>query len=170
VTRSELRDLLETFDGVTEIGEPVDLLEHSLQTAGHAIASDADNELVLASLLHDVGRSPVVKRRYPTFPHEDAAAEYLAHFFGPRVVWLVRAHVDAKRYLVFTESYAGILSTRSTVTLIEQGGPMSNGEAQTFLAQRWARDAIALRRWDDAAKVPGAPAPGIADVVARCLP
>jgi predicted HD phosphohydrolase len=167
VTRRQLRDLLASLEGVPEIGEPVDGLAHALQTAGHAIAAGADGELILAAALHDIGRAPIVKRRYPSFPHEDAGAEFLAHFMAERVTWLVRAHVNAKRFLVASEPYADVLTARSTVTLIEQGGPMTTAEAHSFLAHRWASDAIALRRWDDAAKVAGAGVPDLEEVVAR---
>ncbi|MBL6690349.1 MAG: HD domain-containing protein [Pseudomonadales bacterium] len=37
------------------IGEPVSQLEHSLQTAALAVLSGADEPLVLAALLHDIG-------------------------------------------------------------------------------------------------------------------
>ena len=47
---------------------------------------------------------------------------------------------------------------------------MDAAEANAFLAHQWAQDAIALRRWDDAAKVPGAPAPSIADVLEHYAP
>ena len=40
-------------------------------------------------------------------------------------------------------------------------------EIAAFLAHPWAADAIALRRWDDAAKVPGAPMAGFAEILAR---
>jgi gamma-butyrobetaine dioxygenase len=167
VTRSQLRDLLASLEGQPEIGEPVDGLAHALQTAGFAIAEGADDELVLAAALHDIGRAPAVRRRYPSFPHEDAGAEFLAHYMSERVSWLVRAHVDAKRFLVSSEAYADILTARSTVTLIEQGGPMTAAEARSFLAHRWAADAISLRRWDDAGKVAGASTPDLEEVVGR---
>jgi predicted HD phosphohydrolase len=38
----------------------------------------------------------------------------------------------------------------------------SQAEAKRFLERPFARDAVALRRWDDLAKVPGTRTPGIA--------
>ena len=36
-----------------------------------------------------------------------------------------------------------------------QGGPFSDEEARNFEQEPYWRDALTLRRWDDAAKVPG---------------
>jgi len=47
-----------------------------------------------------------------------------------------------------------------------QGGAFSASAASVFLGRRFARDAIRLRRWDDAAKVPGQPVPELADMTA----
>jgi gamma-butyrobetaine dioxygenase len=65
-------------------------------------------------------------------------------------------HADAKRYLCATEpEYLDRLSPASRHTLGLQGGVMSPDEAARFAEHRWARDAVALRRWDDQAKVVG---------------
>lgn len=170
MTREALAALFESLKALPDLGEPVDQLAHALQTAGLAIAANADPELVLASALHDIGRAAPVRDRYPSFAHEDAGAEFVADFASHRVAWLVREHVNAKRYLVRTEPYANVLTTRSVVSLQEQGGPMTSFEARVFLAHPWADDAIALRRWDDAAKVPGCATPSIAEIVARFSP
>jgi predicted HD phosphohydrolase len=43
-----------------------------------------------------------------------------------------------------------------------QGGVFSAAEAERFIAQPHAAEAVRVRLWDDAAKVPGTPAPGLA--------
>jgi predicted HD phosphohydrolase len=165
--RDEVAATLESLRGIPEDGERVDQLAHALQTAALALADGADDELVLAAALHDICRAPAVASRAPHLPHEAAAAAYCATFASPRTAWLVGAHVDAKRYLVAHEPYAGVLSARSTQTLLEQGGAMAPDEIAVFLAHPWAVDALRLRRWDDAAKVPGAVVPTVAEIVAR---
>ena len=45
---------------------------------------------------------------------------------------------------------------------------MTADEAIAFIGHEWADDAVALRRWDDAAKVAHAPAPSIDEVLLRC--
>jgi gamma-butyrobetaine dioxygenase len=65
-------------------------------------------------------------------------------------------HADAKRYLCATEpAYYDRLSTSSRHTLRLQGGVMSGEEARHLREHPWLPDALALRRWDDRAKVPG---------------
>jgi gamma-butyrobetaine dioxygenase len=75
----------------------------------------------------------------------------------------VRLHVAAKRYLAATEPwYHGLLSEASKLSLKLQGGPFDAAGATAFAARPHAEGAIALRRWDDAAKVPGAATPDLA--------
>ena len=78
----------------------------------------------------------------------------------------VRLHVAAKRYLCATEpGYASLLSAESARTLLVQGGPMTPDEAAAFAAGRYAADAIAVRRWDEAAKDPATEPPPFARFV-----
>ena len=42
---------------------------------------------------------------------------------------------------------------------------MTPAEAKAFAAHPWSEDAMRLRRWDDAAKVPGAHTPGLDDLL-----
>jgi len=78
-------------------------------------------------------------------------------------------HVDAKRYLCHAEDgYWERLSPASKHSLVLQGGVYGSLEAAAFIVQPFAADAVRLRRWDDLAKVPGAPAPDLGEV-ARLL-
>jgi predicted HD phosphohydrolase len=88
--------------------------------------------------------------------HYNLGADLLAPWVSERVAWCVRMHADAKRYLCATEpEYLDRLSPGSRHTLQLQGGIMSPDDTVRFTAHRWARDAVALRRWDDEAKVVG---------------
>ena len=153
-------------------GEAVSELEHALQAADCAEAAGADEELQLACLLHDVGRYAVDQAlisdaKEPTAQagagarpqargHHEMGAELIAPWVPERVAWCVRMHADAKRYLCATEpEYFGRLSAASRHTLRLQGGVMSPSEAARFAAHRWLEDGVALRRWDDRAKVVG---------------
>jgi gamma-butyrobetaine dioxygenase len=92
--------------------------------------------------------------------HSDTGAAWLAQWFGPEVTEPVRLHVPAKRYLCAAEpGYAATLSRASAYTLTVQGGLMSPAEITAFEAEPFARDAVAVRRWDDEAKDPHAPVP-----------
>ena len=82
------------------------------------------------------------------------ARTWLTPRFGERVGWLAGAHVAAKRYLVSTDpDYAATLSDVSIDSLHHQGGAAID---PAFVSHRWWGDALRLRRYDDAAKVPHA--------------
>ena len=87
----------------------------------------------------------------------------LSRWFGDAVTEPVRLHVPAKRYLCAADTdYFGLLSAGSVRTLSLQGGPMSAAEAAAFEALPHARDAVAVRRWDDLAKDPAVTPPRFA--------
>ena len=156
------RTLLLGLAGLPYGGEAVDQLAHARQCAGQAVEAGADDELVVAALLHDIGRAGPVATRFPRLPHERAGGRFCADMFPPRVAWLIAAHVPAKRYLVATDPvYREALSPTSNRSLEVQGGSMGPEELDTFANHPGAKHAVALRRWDEAAKDPGAEAPAL---------
>ncbi|HET9172566.1 MAG TPA: hypothetical protein VFN97_24285 [Actinospica sp.] len=65
------------------------------------------------------------------------------------------------RYLCTVEpGYFDLLSEASVYMLGVQGGPMNPEEVAEFERGGYAADAVALRRWDEAAKDPEAKVPG----------
>ena len=52
-----LRYLFETCGDSNYIGEEVSIIEHSLQAAYFASRRSTDTELIIASLLHDIGHA-----------------------------------------------------------------------------------------------------------------
>src|SRR5262245_46888748 len=148
-------------------GEAITETEHALQCAHLAERSGSAPELVAAALLHDVGHllhglPEDAAKRGIDGRHEDAGALCLKASFGPAVVHPVRLHVAAKRYLCAVEpGYHAGLSEASRLSLRLQGGPMSPEEVRRFEQEPWFRPAVAVRRWDDAAKVPGLVVPGL---------
>ena len=150
--------------------ERVTELAHALQCAELAAAAGADEELVLACLLHDVGRYAVAQdeigdtleqvapRAGKVRGHHEAGADLILPYVPERVAFLVRAHADAKRYLCAAEpGYYNTLSKGSRHTLTLQGGVMTPAEAEDAAKRPWWADALRLRRWDDQAKVVGIP-------------
>ncbi len=148
-------------------GEQVSQLEHALQCAVWAQAADADDGLVAAALLHDVGhlvhRDPEEAMAEAVDDlHENRGADLLAAWFPPEVTEPVRLHVAAKRYLCFAEpTYFDRLSEGSKRSLELQGGGFTEREAAAFIAQPFAEAAVRLRRWDEAAKDPDARTPDL---------
>ena len=155
-------------------GEAVTEAEHALQCANLAEQSGAANELIAAALLHDVGHllhdlPEDIAERGIDGRHEEGGAAWLTRYFGPAVVDPVRLHVAAKRYLCAVEpSYLAALSPASQQSLHLQGGPFTPDEARRFEQEPWFRSAVAVRRWDDGAKVPNLVVPGL-DHYRPCL-
>jgi gamma-butyrobetaine dioxygenase len=138
------------------LGEEVTMGVHMRQAGALAQAAGAGDALVAAALLHDVGHL----HQESDSRHGVAGALWLSRWFGAAVTEPVRLHVTAKRYLCATEpGYFGRLSAESVRTLSLQGGPMDAGEVAGFEAQPYARDAVAVRRWDDQAKDPAVTPP-----------
>jgi phosphonate degradation associated HDIG domain protein len=145
--------------------EPVSALAHALQCAQFAEWAAAPDSLVAAALLHDVGHfiAPLPGTDDIDDVHELRALGLLKSAFGAEVIEPVRLHVQAKRCLVAVDpGYAATLSHASVHTLALQGGAMSADEVRWFEALPFSADAVALRRWDDAAKEPGRRTPPLA--------
>lgn len=165
-----IADLLRHRGGGLYSGEAISQLQHALQCAALARADGARPELVTAALLHDICHlSDDANDRLS--PHDKLAAELLSELFSPAVTEPVRMHVDAKRYLCTIEPlYWSTLSDMSKRSLEWQGGPFSQEQAVDFIDQLYAEDAVRLRRWDDAAKVPGKATPPLEEFIATMRP
>ncbi len=163
----EICDLFATKGHAAYVGEPVSQLEHALQTAYHAERSGASDALVAAALLHDIGHlihklpEDAADRGVDT-RHEQLGHAWLARYCGRQVTEPIRLHVPAKRYLCATDAeYLGQLSPASVQSLRLQGGPFGPDEIRQFEQNPYYRQSVALRRWDDLAKVPGMEVAGL---------
>ncbi len=158
----EIEDLF-ARDGGESYGEGITQLEHALQTAALAEAEGADDSLVVAALLHDVGHFlQPTDDSFGYHRHDRSGGAWLAQRFGAAVSEPVRLHVAAKRYLCATEAdYFGKLSPASVHSLSKQGGSMSAAEVEAFAATPQARAATRLRRWDDGGKLDGLRVPDL---------
>lgn len=168
-TVQEIMSACESMAGLPYDGEPVDQLEHALQSAALARARSADPEFTVAALLHDIARAPAVAGvpyDGPFEHHGEMGARWLEPRVGARVAWLAEQHVAAKRYLVATDpGYRARLTPVSARTLAGQGGPMTEREVAAFRSHPDWRLTLALRQIDDRGKVPGAVVPPLSDYV-----
>jgi len=169
-----LAELFASEGAADYLGEPVTVAQHLLQAGALAAAAGAVPALVAAALLHDAGHlrgaDPLADETELSGrdlmagsdnDHGERGAAWLTRWFPAAVTEPVRLHVAAKRYLCATEpDYFALLSPASVYTLSLQGGPMTDAEAAAFAAAPYAADAVAVRRWDDAAKDPAADVPG----------
>jgi phosphonate degradation associated HDIG domain protein len=160
-------DLFRRRGGSLYGGEAVTQLEHALQAAHMAERAGAEPALVTAALLHDVGH--LLHDLPADAPdkgiddvHEKLGDAWLRRHFVPAVCDPVRLHVAAKRYLCAVEPvYLASLSEPSRLSLQLQGGPFAEAEAREFEREPFFRESVALRRWDDLAKVAGLPTPDL---------
>jgi phosphonate degradation associated HDIG domain protein len=171
-----LADIAQVFaerGGEQYSGEPVTQLEHALQSALQAQQEGADDELVTAALLHDLGHLLHDLGDTPTLKnvddlHQYRALPFLRGLFGTGVTQPIRLHVDAKRYLCATRSdYQAALTEDSKRSLLLQGGIFNPQQVDAFLAQPGAAEAVRVRVWDDLAKREGLATPPLSHFLER---
>ena len=142
------------------LGEPVTMGQHMLQGATMAEKSREPDEIIIGTLLHDIGH---FTSEFGTFSmedtedryHEDAGAAVLEQFFPKIITDCCRHHVAAKRYLCATDpEYFQKLSTASIHSLNLQGGPMSEAEINDFEKNPNLKKILKVRLYDDAGKIP----------------
>ena len=170
---ADIEQLFAQRGGERYSGEPVTQLEHALQCALQAEGEGADDELVTAALLHDLGHLLHDLGETPSLRgvddvHQYRALPFLRGLFGEAVTAPIKLHVDAKRYLCATRpEYFAALSEDSKRSLGLQGGVFSQAQAEAFMAQPGAAEAVRLRIWDDRAKAAGLATPPITHFLDR---
>jgi phosphonate degradation associated HDIG domain protein len=173
LTLPDIELLFARFGASQYSGEPVTQLEHALQTAHLAEASDAGDALVTACLLHDLGHLLNDQGETPSLrgiddTHQYFVLPFLRGLFPDAVLDAIRLHVDAKRYLCrVSPGYFARLSDDSKRSLALQGGVFGTEQAADFLNQGGARDAVLLRQWDDLAKQADLTTPSLAHFLGR---
>jgi gamma-butyrobetaine dioxygenase len=158
---NKIFDLFARHGEEAYFAEPVSQLEHALQTAWQAEQARATDSLIAAALLHDIGH---LLHKLPEdiadqgidAKHERVGGGWLARHFSPAVAEPVKLHVTAKRYLCAVDAaYQARLSPASIQSLALQGGVMDAEAVHRFEQSEFYREAIALRQWDDEAKIVG---------------
>ena len=158
-------------------GEPVTQLQHALQAGFLGEQEGASDELVTAAFLHDLGHLLHDLGETPSIlgvddVHQYRVLPFLRGLFPDSVIDAIQRHVDAKRYLCATRpEYHDSLSEDSRRSLKLQGGIFSDEDAEAFIAEPGAKDAVRVRIWDDLAKRPDLQTPGLShfmQVARRC--
>ncbi|MBX2881101.1 MAG: hypothetical protein KTR32_14250 [Granulosicoccus sp.] len=154
--------------GRTRYDQAVTQLGHALQTANLAVSENARKHQITAALLHDIGHliinEPNTKENCLQFNanHEITGSNWLIQQFGVAVSEPVRLHVKARRWLFTNDaSYRENLSLASKRDLQLQGGKLTPEASKAFEQERYFKQAICLRLWDDRAKVAGKIVPGL---------
>ncbi len=73
-------------------GYQITRLEHSLQTATRALNDKANDEMIVAALLHDIGDE------LAPFNHSEYAAAVLRPYVSKKTYWIVEKHGEFQMY------------------------------------------------------------------------
>ncbi|MFI4890806.1 MAG: HD domain-containing protein [Steroidobacterales bacterium] len=73
-------------------GYPLNRLDHSLQAATRALRDAADEELIVAALVHDIGDE------LAPYNHQEIAAAILRPYVRAEVTWIVAHHALFQNY------------------------------------------------------------------------
>ncbi|KTC52286.1 phosphohydrolase [Pseudomonas fluorescens ABAC62] len=155
---ADIFGLYERYGAADYIGEQVSQIEHMSQAAQLAMAEGFDDEVILAAFFHDVGhlcgQGGDDMGGYGVVSHERLGADYLRRAgFSERMARLVEYHVQAKRYLTFSQpDYYARLSEASRHTLAYQGGVMNAEQARAFEQDPLYAVSLRMRDWDERAK------------------
>ena len=158
---SQIIEMFHQKGDAAYVGEEVSQSEHAFQAATAAERDEADCEVIVAALLHDVGHLvhdlPEDCAESGIDDHHQVLGDvFLKKHFSLRVTEPVRLHVAAKRYLCSCNpAYRDRLSAASQTSLELQGGVMTAEEIAQYEAGEFAKEATELRGWDDEAKVAG---------------
>jgi predicted HD phosphohydrolase len=87
-------DLLKSLAG-PKLGYRIDRYQHSLQTATRALRDEADEETVVAALLHDIGDVHAPDN------HSALAAAVLEPYVSERTHWVIKHHGVFQGYYYF---------------------------------------------------------------------
>ena len=84
--------------------------------------------------------------------HEDVGCAFLKKYFKEDVLGPIKYHVKAKKYLARDRNYYRLLSKASKISLKLQGGIMNDEEAKNFESNKFFKNSIKLRKFDEMAK------------------
>ena len=86
--------IIQFMSGLTKTleGYKINRLEHSLQTATRAFNDKADDEMVVAALLHDIGDE------LAPLNHSEYAAAVLKPYVSEKTHWIVEKHGEFQMY------------------------------------------------------------------------
>jgi len=128
-----LFDLLEDCRGVKQNEEhhpEIYVFEHSLQVLRRAFRESIDTDLILAAMLHDIGK------KENTLGHDKIAVEMLQGIVSVKTLWLIEHHIRIWYFLL---------------------GPMKKlSKVNELSGHPWLPELILLARWDKMGRNPNA--------------
>ena len=151
-----IMNLYKTHGNTNYFGEKVTKTEHMIQCALEAQKNNEDEFIVLACLLHDIGHFLAQDNMngLGVIEHGLLGYYYLKDLnMDARICYLIKKHVDAKRYLVtIDENNYNNLSDASKKTLEYQGGKMTKEELISMEIDDEFLNILKVRKYDDMGK------------------
>jgi len=136
VTVESMKPLFDMIEALREVKQgshhhpEVNALNHTLQVFSLAVKEeDCDLDLILAALLHDVGKAKEILH------HDTIGAEMIRGYVTDKVVWLVENHLRIIYYL--------------------EGKMKKKSKCRELAGHRWFPKLVMLRRWDILGRKPG---------------
>lgn len=126
-----LFELLEQTKGVEQMAKhhpEGDVFIHSLQTMRCAFRETDDTDLILAAMLHDIGKKELRSG------HEAIAVEWLEPHTSVKTLWLIKNHMRVWTYLL--------------------GDMRKLSKCSTLVGHAWFPELIQLARWDKMGRRP----------------
>jgi hypothetical protein len=105
-----------------------DVFNHLMQTYFWALRESTDTDLILAALLHDVGKACL------QLDHVSQGATMIRPYVSAKTVWLVEQHMR--------------------VWSLIKGEVKRPGKVKTLVSHVWFSDLVHLARWDKMARNP----------------
>lgn len=100
----------------------IDTFDHSLQVLRRAFKETDDVDLILAAMLHDIGKCE------NTLGHEKIAVEWLEDYVSVKTLWLIEHHIR--------------------IQLLLSGEMKRLSKVRYLIEHPWLPELILLRRWD----------------------
>jgi predicted HD phosphohydrolase len=121
-----LFDILERCKGLEQMPEhhpEGDVFVHSLQVLHHALRESKDIDVILAAMLHDIGKIEDTKG------HDRAAIKMLkGHYLSGKTLWLIEQHMRFWYYIL--------------------GDMRKMSKVKELAEHPWMPDLLQIARWD----------------------
>lgn len=130
-TMKDIFYILELTKGVPQLYEhhpEGDVFDHSVQAYFWALRETSDTDLILAALLHDVGKAAGLDG------HDDIGSDMIRPYTSHKTTWLVSQHMR--------------------VWTLLNGEMRRPGKVKALATHPWFPELVLLARWDKMARNP----------------